>query len=327
MKGVPPVEGLHAGRTSATPTGRRTRSTATAISRSVSRPRPGRRVIWRSRCRPGGGMPTKASCCRPRAGREEERDGNIAIKTVEIGGPSTRSRRAIRQPSEDLHLSPASRRRPGELRHDHPHDASPAGPIAGRWSKRRRADADAVLPRRPASAASTAAFSLVSSASWPARTSCSACEGDARLPTSRRRSPQAGRAVGGGFAIAQSVVQPSGSPAAATSTRPSADRPEPAQRPRPGVAAVVLPVEQHSRRSAARPGGEGQAARTGGARAAGQADARRPAVARPGRQLRRPVAGASAPATARRRSRTCSRSSTASCAGVQGRDRAASSTA
>ena len=49
------------------------------------------------------------------------------------------------------------------------------------------------------------------------------------------------------------------------------------QRPRAGVAAVVLPLEQHSRRRAADGGGAGPAQGAGGARAAGAADAGRPA--------------------------------------------------
>ncbi len=58
------------------------------------------------------------------------------------------------------------------------------------------------------------------------------------------------------------------------SRRPAVSR----QRPRAGVAAVVLPVEQHPRRRAARRGGEGQAAaRPAVLDGAGAADAGRPA--------------------------------------------------
>ena len=51
-----------------------------------------------------------------------------------------------------------------------------------------------------------------------------------------------------------------------------------AQRSRPRVAAVVLPVEQHSRRRAADAGGARAAERAGGARAAGAPDAARSAI-------------------------------------------------
>ena len=49
---------------------------------------------------------------------------------------------------------------------------------------------------------------------------------------------------------------------------------------RTGFALVVLPVEQHPRRPAARPGDQRQAARAGGSRSAGRAHARRSARAR-----------------------------------------------
>ena len=62
------------------------------------------------------------------------------------------------------------------------------------------------------------------------------------------------------------------------------------QRSRAGLAPVVLPVEQHPRRRAPRPGDAGQAARAGGARAPDAADARRSALAGVHRQLRRAVA-------------------------------------
>ena len=62
------------------------------------------------------------------------------------------------------------------------------------------------------------------------------------------------------------------------------------QRSRARLAAVVLPLEQHSRRSAARPGGARQAERTRGAAAAGAAHARRPAVRRADLEFRRAVA-------------------------------------
>ena len=64
----------------------------------------------------------------------------------------------------------------------------------------------------------------------------------------------------------------------------------PHQRSRTRVAALLLPVEQHSRRRAARAGGAGQAEGPGGAGAPGAPHARRSARRRAGRQLRRPVA-------------------------------------
>ena len=99
------------------------------------------------------------------------------------------------------------------------------------------------------------------------------------------------------------------------------------QRPRAGVAAVVLPVEQHSGRRAAGRGDRRQAARAGGARAAGAADAGRRPVAGAGDQLRRAVA---APAQSRRRSlRTCgcSRTSTTTCGRPSARKPSSSSRA
>ena len=64
----------------------------------------------------------------------------------------------------------------------------------------------------------------------------------------------------------------------------------PRQRSRFGVAAVVLPVEQHSRRTTAGPGGEEDAAEARRPAAAGEAHARRSALAGAGRELRGPVA-------------------------------------
>ena len=75
------------------------------------------------------------------------------------------------------------------------------------------------------------------------------------------------------------------------------------QRPRAGVAAVVLPVEQHPDDELLDAADRGELEQAGGARAAGAAHAGRPAVAGAGHQLRRAVA---APAQPRRRSlRTC----------------------
>ena len=62
-------------------------------------------------------------------------------------------------------------------------------------------------------------------------------------------------------------------PASAAAGAPYRD-----QQPRAGVAAVVLPLEQHSGRRAAERRGGGQADRSEGARGAGQADAGRPSA-------------------------------------------------
>ena len=66
---------------------------------------------------------------------------------------------------------------------------------------------------------------------------------------------------------------------------------------RPRVAALLLPLEQHPGRRAARPRGAGPPVRTGRAGPPGRADARRPEGAGARRQLRRAVA---APAERRR---------------------------
>ncbi len=95
---------------------------------------------------------------------------------------------------------------------------------------------------------------------------------------------QAGRSEGGSFddgieaALQRILADPEfiyrgeREPASA-GRRPSLSH----HRPRAGVAAVVLPLEQHSGRPADRPRGAGHAARSGGARAAGAPHARRPA--------------------------------------------------
>ena len=93
----------------------------------------------------------------------------------------------------------------------------------------------------------------------------------------------------------------------------------PAQRPRAGVAAVVLPLEQHPGRRAARSGRARAAEGSGGARAAGAADAGRSAVDGARRELRRAVArrpqrprgGARSGPVSRSSTRTCARRSSA----------------
>ena len=87
------------------------------------------------------------------------------------------------------------------------------------------------------------------------------------------------------------------------------------QRRRAGVAPVVLPVEQHSRRRAARRGDEGPAARSAGAGAAGEAHARRPEGRRARREFRRAVAVS---ARAGERADRGARTSTTTCGGRSG---------
>jgi hypothetical protein len=64
------------------------------------------------------------------------------------------------------------------------------------------------------------------------------------------------------------------------------------ERTRPGIATVVLPLGQHSRRRAARRGGPPDVERSRRDRKAGAADAPRSALERPGRQFRQPLARA-----------------------------------
>ena len=75
---------------------------------------------------------------------------------------------------------------------------------------------------------------------------------------------------------------------------------------RAGVAAVVLPVEQHPRRTAARPGRTGTPGRSRRAGARGAAHAGRPPRRRAGHGLRRAVAEPAAAARGGRRSRPLS---------------------
>ena len=85
------------------------------------------------------------------------------------------------------------------------------------------------------------------------------------------------------------------------------------QRSRAGVAAVVLPLEQHPGRRTARRGDRRQAARAGGARTAGAAHAGRPAVAR-ARRPTSPRSGCTCAISRRsRRTCACSRISTTTC--------------
>ena len=109
-------------------------------------------------------------------------------------------------------------------------------PIAARCSTTKSRRCSGSISRAAATAISNPASSRRSRASWSRPASCSAS----------KRSPKA-----------------------------SAPASLPHQRSRAGVAPVVLPVEQHSRRRAAGCREQGAAARSGGARPAGEADARR----------------------------------------------------
>ena len=85
------------------------------------------------------------------------------------------------------------------------------------------------------------------------------------------------------------------------------------QRPRAGVAAVVLPVEQHSGRRAAGRWPAGAAAQGRRARAAGAPDARRSAVAGAGRRISPGSGCTSGTCGARRPTRTTFPTSTTTC--------------
>ena len=120
-------------------------------------------------------------------------------------------------------------------------------------------------------------------------------------PASSRRSP--GCSWIPSSCSASSAIPPSASRGAAYRIT----------RSRVGVAAVVLPLEQHPRRGAARGRGEGTAAGSRGARAAGAADAGRSAFRRRSSPTS-PRSGCSCGTCARSRpTSTCSRSSTTTC--------------
>ncbi len=86
------------------------------------------------------------------------------------------------------------------------------------------------------------------------------------------------------------------------------------QRPRAGVAALVLPLEQHARRRAARPRGGGTPAPAGGARGAGAAHAGRPEGRRAGARTSPGSGCTSATCRTSRPTPTSSRTSTTTCA-------------
>ena len=98
-------------------------------------------------------------------------------------------------------------------------------------------------------------------------------------------------------------------------------------RRRAGIAAVVLPVEQHPGRRAPLAGGRGPAARTGRLRAAGAADAGRSEGRRAGVELRRPMAAAAQPGARFNPTPTSSPTSTTTCGRPSGRRPSCSSAA
>ena len=98
-----------------------------------------------------------------------------------------------------------------------------------------------------------------------------------------------------------------------------ARRAVPARRSRPRVAALVLPVEQHSRRRARRPRRPRTAARAGRHRESGPPHARRPPRAVADRELRGTVALPAQPARHGPRPGPASPTSTTTCGGRSGR--------
>ena len=157
MKGTPPAEGYTQDDLGDPECEKNSLDGDCGASRRASSPRPAAHVL--ALALPARRWDADESFVLPAgAGRDEERDGNIAIKTVEIGGPfGAEAAGGDRQPQEDLHAA-ARRPKPSSSRcattilstHRAPR-VSPAG------ERRRGADADAVLPRRPVDAASTAA--------------------------------------------------------------------------------------------------------------------------------------------------------------------------
>ena len=101
----------------------------------------------------------------------------------------------------------------------------------------------------------------------------------------------------------------------------------PHQRCRAGIAAFVLPLEQHSGRRTARCGGARETARLQGARAAGAPHAGRLAIRVARRQLRRPVAVPPQSRRAACRTVGCSRCSTTICGRHSSRRQSCSSRA
>ena len=167
------------------------------------------------------------------------------------------------EPAADLHLPAGRAARPKRRARDRFSRRSRAAPIGGRSTDAELAGAARLLRR------------------WPR---------DRRVRR-RHRTGAAAPARQPGVPVPRRVaIRPGVAPGAAY----------PAQRSRARVTAVVLPLEQHSRRRAAGRCGQGHAERTGGARAAGAADARRPAL----RGARRATSPASGCICARSRARS-----------------------
>ena len=133
---------------------------------------------------------------------------------------------------------------------------------------------------------------------------------------SDRRGPRADFDAGIEMALARRAREPASSCSASSATRPGvAPRHGVSrQRPRAGVAPVVLPVEQHpGRRAARRWPSAASCSKPGGARAAGAADAGRPTRARAGRPTSPRSGCTCATSTRSRRTCGCSRTSTTTC--------------
>ena len=146
MKGVPPVEGFTQSDLG-TPDWEKNsldgdndlqvRFPAKAGTRVIAFAIPARR--WN---------PDESFVLPPRAGREEERDGNIAIKQVEIAGPfNAKPPGRLGQPPEDLHLPAEPARPTGSVRDDDSDGHRPQG-VSPSARQGRRAGAAPVLPRR-----------------------------------------------------------------------------------------------------------------------------------------------------------------------------------
>ena len=228
----------------------------------------------KSACRSCASTGNPRACCsrrsaaspgRPTSSTSANRAWTRCSSAVRTTAAARRTRRAAGRSSSAVRLRRSSRTRVGgAVREAHPLDAGASRlPAAGH---RRRSEHPARFlqggPRR-----------------WRFRPGHPA-----------RAAPHP---VGAGVPVSSRARRPStplraGLPAGprdTVQTRPDRSR----------IAAVVLPLEQHPGRRAARPGGAWDADRSGGARAPGQADAARCAFAGTRGQLRQPVAEARAP--------------------------------
>ena len=206
--------------------------------------------------------------------------GNAAVDSVQISGPFTvDGSRRHPEPAHDLHLPARTGGRPGPACAGSVLSRLPGAPIGARSRTSDRDDA-----ARPSTSAGrrTGGFEAgiqlgARERCWSIRTSCSGSR-------ATRWTCRAGAAY-------------------------------PVQRSGAGVAAVVLPVEQHPGRRAAGPGGGWRARGPGVLRAAGAAHAGRPARRRRW-STTSPGSGCCCATSGRRRrpTRTCSRRSTRTCA-------------